>query len=183
MRQNPFEKQQRILRKKNAEERASKKNTQDFTHSLQRWSHFPQQLQSRIKAAQHGTCSCCSSSSSFLEALAQYRETKTHHPSTSTSSCLWAPIQTLLLPSSMAVSSWCWRRSRRLSTCALKQQHKTSLRLYCSPDSSPLDPPLLQNHTQISLALSLSLSERTSQVLTNFSLHPTSECKNKICVS
>jgi hypothetical protein len=61
-----------------------------------------------------------------------------------------------LLPPSMAVSSWCWRRNRRLSTCALQQQQlKTSLGLYCSPDSSPLDPPLLQNQTQISLSLSL----------------------------
>jgi hypothetical protein len=69
-----------------------------------------------------------------------------------------------LLPSSMAVSSWCCRRrKRRLSTCALQQQqHKTSLRLYCSPDSSLLDPPLLQNQKQISLPLSLSLSLRAN---------------------
>jgi predicted DsbA family dithiol-disulfide isomerase len=91
-----------------------------------------------------------------------------------------------LLPSSMAVSSWCWRRSRRLSTCALQhQQHKTSLRLYWLPDSSALDLPLLQNQTQMSLSLSLSFSLRAnfSSVDKFFSLHPTSECKKKIGVS
>ncbi len=182
----PIWKTTKNSQKKKRRRESVKETHTNFTHSLQRWSHFPQQLQSQIKAAQHGTCSCCCCCSSYLETLAQYGETKTHHPSTSTSSCLWAPIQTLLLPSSMAVSSWCCRRrKRRLSTCALQQQqHKTSLRLYCSPDSSLLDPPLLQNQKQISLplSLSLSLSERTSQMLTNFSLHPTSECKKKIGV-